>query len=121
MALGHWTVRIVWEYPDRDLGAGNIQAEIEPIEGRYLACLRLGEGFWELDPAKTREVIVHELLHLHHSAVTDAIDRGRTKLLLGEPAHAILSDVVDREAELMVDALTSVLVEHMPEPKAWPA
>lgn len=121
MALGHWTVRVVWEYPDREDGSGAIQAEIDPTEGRYLACLRLGEGFLGLPAEDTRTTLVHELLHLHHVGLTDVIDRGRTKLLLGEPAHAILADVANREAELMVDSLTSVIAEHLPLPGAWPA
>lgn len=120
MNLGHWTVRIMWEHPERALDGSEIQAEIEQIEGRYLAVLRLGEGFWDFDPSQVREVVVHELLHLHHMRVSSLTDWGRLNKLVGDPAHVMIKDNLDRELELMVDTLTSVLVEHMPLAEKWP-
>jgi hypothetical protein len=120
MNLAHWTVRIMWEYPDREYGDGSIQAEITMTEGRYLATLRLGEGFWDLDADAARAVLVHELLHIHHVRVSAMTDWGRLKLLVGEPVHSVIQDNLDRELEIMVDTLTSVLVEHMPAPEKWP-
>lgn len=123
--LQAWHVRIVWEYPNTDDGAGgDVQAETEPMGARWLAELRLGEGFWRLDRAGVRRVLTHELLHLHHADLFRLVDADEAEPILrqglGAVAFGMFSGNVKRELELMVDQLTAIVEPAMPLPPAWP-
>jgi hypothetical protein len=114
--LQHWEIEIPDEYPD-DTDA---IAEIDPCEGRYIAVLRFGESFWGKSREGIRAAIVHELLHLHHVRLTDMIRSGDYRQELGERLYRHLYGELKREAEYMVDALTTVIAPIAPLPKKWP-
>lgn len=117
LRLAHWTLMIPDEWPEE---GDEVLAVIVPGDQRYIAHLRLGPGFWGLDPSDQRNSVVHELLHLHHVRLTDAVRLGQWRQQVGQGLYDHLIDQVKREAELMVDALTSVIAPAMPLPPAWP-
>lgn len=118
-----WHIELYWEHPDR-AGEGDVQAEIQTMGARHFASLRLGDGFWTEDPEGVRKVLVHELLHLAHADVFRLIDADEAEPILRQALGAIpfrmLSGAMNRELELMVDALTSVLEPFVPLPAPWP-
>ena len=115
--LQHWEVEMPDEYPD----SSDSLAEIDPCAGRYVAVLRFGEGFWGLSQEKARSACTHELLHLHHVRVTNAVWLDEYKAQLGQGLYDHLWTNVKRETEYMVDALTTIVAPHVPLPKRWPA
>lgn len=118
MGLRHWAIRIPDEHPE---AAEDALAQIDPTEGRYVATLRLGEGFWTEDREGQRASIVHEMLHIHHVRVTDAVRLGGYRTELGQSAYEELIATVKREAEYMTDALTTLYAPmvRLP-PERWP-
>lgn len=118
LRLDAWDVRLADEWPD---DGEDVYAQIDPCEQRWIATLRLGSGFWDLPPEDQRNTIVHELLHLHHVRLTDVTRLGAWRHQVGQALYDHLVDQVKREAELMVDALASVLAPFVPLPPAWPA
>lgn len=114
--LQHWRIDLPNEWPDVE----DVSAQIVPVEGRYLATLRFGEGFWSQSPDEARATITHELLHLHHVRLSDVVREGEYRHELGRSLYEHLYDQVRHESELMTDALTSLVVELLPLPPAWP-
>lgn len=115
--LQHWEIRLPDEYPDDD----DAIAEIDPCDGRYVATLRFGDDFWAGSRNTARAVIVHELLHLQHVRITNMIRLGQYRQQLGQGLYDHLEAEMKREAEYMVDALTTVVAPLCPLPKRWPA
>jgi hypothetical protein len=117
--LKHWRIDLPDEYPDDS--PDEVLAQIDPCDGRYVATIRFGPGFWERDPETARETIVHELLHLHHVRVTDAVRLGAFRDELGQNAYDQLITGLKREAEYMTDVLTSLIAPTVLVPPVWPA
>src|SRR5687768_9518251 len=69
LCLKDWTVRLVEDHPN-NMGA---LAEIEPVDSRRYALMRLCAHWPDMAPEKQRHSIVHELLHLHHIGASDII------------------------------------------------
>ena len=115
--LQHWRIEMPAEYPEN---GDDAIVEVHPTAGRYYAMLRFGPEFWSLDQEDTRNAIVHELLHLHHVRVTDAVRIDEYRQELGQSLYNQLNGAVKREAEYMVDALATVIAEYLPLPEPWP-
>lgn len=117
LGLRHWCIDIPDEWPDE---GEDIIAGIDPCEGRYVATLRFGT-FWTVSREEQRSAVVHELLHLHHVRVTDIVRLGDYRQELGERLYNHFVGEVKREAEYMVDALTSLLEDTVAlPPRRWP-
>jgi hypothetical protein len=116
--LKHWRIDLPDEYPDED--PGGVLAQIDPCDGRYVATIRFGPGFWTRDPDEARDCIVHELLHLHHVRVTDAVRLGAFRNELGQNSYDQLMTAMKREAEYMTDVLTSLVAPTVAAPPEWP-
>lgn len=118
MNLGQWSLRLSDQHPENDRQAGtDVIGRIDPVDGRYLAVIRLALRFWDDSPEEQRETVVHELAHLYHQPMTGPLEFGPVEKLIGTAAWAILRDVIDRGAEQMTDHLTKVLAEFMPLPE----
>jgi hypothetical protein len=115
--LQHWEIRLPDEYPNDD----DAIAEIDPCDGRYVATVRFGDDFWSESRERARAIIVHELLHLQHVRLTNMIRLGQYRQQLGAGLYEHLEAELKREAEYMVDALTTVVAPSVPLPKRWPA
>ena len=59
MGLSHWTVRVI------DRPSGDDHADVDRINGRYLAIIQFGSAFLRDTPEGQRDTVVHELLHCH--------------------------------------------------------
>ena len=110
--LRHWDVFLAAEAADEDCNAS-----VHPVEGRWVAAVRLGPDFWNLDDQQKRSVLTHELLHLAHRNAADVV---RSSLhasgYLPHRAYLLLWEQLRLELELMVDHLTTVIAPTMP---AW--
>lgn len=110
--LDHWEIRVDHGLPED----GEAIASIDPCAGRYVATIRFGESFWAEAPTEQRHTVTHELLHLAHFMVSDAVRLGEYKRELGQTTYEHLYDQVRRGFEYMVDALTTIVAPHMPLP-----
>ena len=115
--LQHWAIRMPDEWADPP---DDVIAQIDPCDGRYLATLRFGTGFRGQSREAIRSTIVHELLHLHHVRLTDIVRLGKYMNDLGQTTFDHMNDQMKREAEYMIDALTTVVEEVVPLPPEWP-
>ncbi len=113
MRLQHWTVKVESQHSDDGLGAS-----IQCVYGRLMAYLRVADDFWECPIEEQRETLVHELIHLHF----DAMDRVARNLegVLSKEGFEIHSRVHMASMETGVDAMATVLAQHIPLP-LWPA
>lgn len=117
LLLAHWRIDIPDEWPPE---GDEVIAGINPCDGRYVATIRFGPSFWNRSPDEQRATLVHELLHLHHVRLTDVIRLGDWREQIGQAVYDGVYSSVKREAEYMVDALTSIVAEHAPMPPEWP-
>ncbi len=109
MGLGGWII----EETEAPATEGCL-AEIEPTYGQRHAKLSLCKEWDTLDPVEQRDTIVHELLHVHLSHLTqlahdivETVDEGATKA-----ARASLS----LAEEYAVDAMATAWSPYMPLP-----
>jgi hypothetical protein len=109
LQLSIWDVRVIQEAPNE--GA---DATILPVENRYYANLRVSDGIWGYTPAKIREIITHELLHLPMNRIERHVDIARNQL--GQGAYDLLSDAVIAEVEMIVDWLSRHVAQVLPLP-----
>src|SRR5688572_8706081 len=111
LCLKDWTVELTDDHPNDTEGL----AEIEPVDGRKYAVLRLCAHWHDRTPEKQRHSIVHELVHLHHVAATDII-RVDMPRHLSQQAYDILWGAFLRQVEYLVDGLADALAPFMPLP-----
>lgn len=113
LGLSHWDVYLATDYPEGD----EADASIEPVDGRFVAPVRLRSGWFDRAPHDQRNDVVHELLHLTHRDLTDHV---RLTILesgyIPDAAKASLWNPARLAAEQMVDHLAAVLAPMVPEP-----
>jgi hypothetical protein len=110
LGLGHWTVFLGSEPAEE-----HARAQVQPVEGRYVASIHVQADWWDSAPHERRNDIVHELLHLAHRDQTDVIRVGLLRSgFLSEAAGNMVWSLFATETERMVDHLTGVLAPEMP-------
>lgn len=102
VGLRDWAFNLRWTpYEDND----EAMAAIKVVSGQKRATVWLCKDFADLPEPQQRHALVHELLHCHFEAISEAC--WGTSRLMGEPAHIVFRDTVQREIELAVDAIAS--------------
>lgn len=107
--LDHWEIT-VQDYP----AAEGKDATIRCVADRYLAHLCVGKNFFTLERATQCAVIAHELIHIHHTQIDDAVMLAEKHL--GATAYTMLWDAYVHADEYATDALAAVLVPFLPLP-----
>ena len=110
--LSHWTVVVREEPPDDE----DAQAEIEPIEGRYRAVLKVARDFWDREPGQQRDTIVHEVLHLALASMVDVVRVGGYRHEVGRAVYDTLWQEFRRQMEYVVDSLTTLVKDRVAPP-----
>lgn len=111
--LGNWGIEVLRRLPEDDEAI----AEIDSCAGRYVATLAFGPSFWTHKPESQRQTIAHELLHLTHFMVADAVRLGEYKRELGQTTYDHLYAQVKLGLEYMVDQLATIVAELLPLPE----
>lgn len=99
LRMPQWTILIMEDPADDDC-----LAEIKPVDGRYVAQLYLSKEWMQRSTQERRGTIVHEVLHLVHARLSDAVITDSLHLM-HDHEHDDWSRRVRREFELMVDHL----------------
>lgn len=111
--LDRWTWRLEGDPP----GEGGI-ASVERWVGQLDFSLRLDDRFFTLNEREQREVLAHELCHVHLRPVWEVwrdLDE-----MLGKPAYAMLRNHATIAEEQAVESLARVLAPLLPPPPPAP-
>ena len=114
LRLSHWQVKV-----QPEPASEGHEASVSCTEDRYIAAIRVSQEFWTLPPETQRNVITHELIHVHNSQVDDAVILARKPL--GEQAWALFWGSYAHADEYATDALAAVLAPFLPLPELPPA
>lgn len=111
--LRHWDTFLSDEPVPRE-----VQAQVRPVEGRYVASIHLAHDWLKREPWDQRNDIVHELVHLTHREQTDVIRVGllRSGLLPRKTEDLLWTNFRDA-TERMVDHLATAIAETFPLPE----
>lgn len=110
LGLVSWNVTVSWtEWADE-----TTDAQVVPVDGRHLATVFLGPGFGTLDFEEQREVLVHELLHLHTAPMVYGVEEAFK--LLPDKAGQLASAQFSRHEEYAVDAIAASVAVLLPLP-----
>ena len=116
LLLSHWTIILLEEHPQN----GDAWASIEPMTGRYLAKLRIGEGLFEEPPEKVRLVLVHEMFHVARAKSLVTVLEGEFRAELGQTLYDQFAGAYKREMEYEIDLTAEALARFFPLPPKWP-
>jgi len=109
MGLANWRVRIQGGTTDPDAYAQTI-----PWERRYQAEITLKQDWRPESQEDLREVLVHELLHLHFWATEQAFKSVET--LMERPAHAAVLDRYQTAQEQTIHQIARFWAPKLPLP-----
>lgn len=102
MGLADWRFTVV-----SDNATADSWAEVEVVYGRRLATVHLSPEWDSLPPAEQKEVLVHELVHVHLGAfghlVADLLESQKVEGL----ALAAIEAALTHAEEWMVDCLST--------------
>lgn len=101
MDLRDWVVRYRPDEPPTE----GCDASIHPTYGQRDAVLLLGHDFFEKEPSRQREVLVHELVHCHAAGVQHHVDDERVVDLMGKPAYSMWRAGLTQFVENAVDGI----------------
>ena len=99
LLLRDWTVR----YDPQEPGEEAL-AEVHTSEDTHIM-VRFSAAFWDLDPAEQRDIVVHELCHVHLARLYDVAQH-----LVGPGVHhdaccAMVDDADDHATEVFARLL----------------
>lgn len=111
LGLRDWKIIYkVCEEPAKDA-----EADIAPHHGK-IAHLRLNKSFFTFSPEYQRNVICHELLHIHLMGIDDCVLSTRESL--GGAAYSVLDNMYNEACENTVQSLSHLLEGILPLP-SW--
>lgn len=113
LALPRYRVLVMTDPADDDA-----IAEIDTVEGKWVARLWLASDWMKRTSDERRETITHEVLHLIHQRV-DAVVIEDARQLMHDHEADDLARRYTRETELMVDHLAVFLAETHALQAAW--
>lgn len=97
-------------------------ASVNPVQGRWVTPLWIAKAFWKQDDETQARVLVHEILHLTHSAVADAVTLGMWPAVEGtkvESAYRVACEIHRLELEKMVDRASYAWMRALPALEVW--
>lgn len=107
-----------WRFAVLEEPAGDdALASIDTVSGRWIAELRLCEGWMKLPTDERRNTIVHEVCHLLHVGVNHVIEDAQH--LMHDHEWETLNAQYHRATEYMVDHLAGFLDAHYQLQEAW--
>lgn len=112
LKLTNWEVIVLDEPPE----VPKALLSIEPVEGRYIANLRVSNQFYDCAPLEKSNCIVHELLHLPQDKIRNNL-RYITKNM-SQDMKELAYDLITLELEYNTDWLAGVLSKSFPIPKS---
>ena len=106
--LTHWELQFFYKEK------GSYHAAINVISSTCTAHLTITNKFWQDSPALKRWTIAHELLHLYTNEMVQAI-HGSFRDFVPKNSWQPLISSFDHQEEIMVDRLSKILAEQLPE------
>lgn len=114
MLLADWSIVIGAEPPD----SPGSWADTNMTGSYYEALIRINARLLNEPETRIREVLIHELVHLHHTDLRPAL---LECIAPGNPeTERLLEATVDRYVERMVDQLARVIANHTTLPSLAP-
>lgn len=108
--LKQWTVKVSDDLPPDDAWA-----DVEASTNLWEATIRISNDLFKEKPEKQRQVLAHELMHLHYASVERAVET--LEHVLGNQAYEILEKLWDTETERAADAVSCVVAVILPLPE----
>lgn len=97
-------------------------ASIDVVTGRRHAHMKLSRNWWTYDQPEQRELIVHELLHVHFDPIEEPFRHptagpGAIWKLLGDSTGDVVLSQLHLDIERAVAHLAEVIAPSFPLPK----
>ena len=108
--LKQWTVKVSDDLPPDDSWA-----DVEASSNLWEATIRVSNDLFKEKPEKQRQILAHELMHLHYASVERVVDT--LEHTLGSQAHEIVEKIWDVETERAADAISCVVDKLLPLPE----
>lgn len=102
----------------RDSASPHCHAEVHTTTEQNFSVIRLNTPhFFGLDAERQRQIVLHELLHIHFTPFTDNLDI----YLEGHDseASALIRRLMHRDAERTTDNFSSILTPLVLTPQVW--
>ena len=109
MNLRQWTIKVSDDLPPDDSWA-----DVEVSQNLWTATVRISNDFFKESPEHQREILAHELSHVHYGSLerlVESLDK-----ILGDQAYKILEHLWDIESERAADSIAVPLGRSLPLP-----
>lgn len=107
LGLTDWTL----DFPNDEPSIEDAIASVDPVYGRKRATIRFRRDFMHCPPEEQRQTVIHELVHLHFAAQTQAVVDALKPL--GMTAE-LAADYYQLTHEYAVDALAEAIARYFP-------
>lgn len=108
--LRQWTFKIGSDVPPDDAWA-----DVDISQHLWMVTIRISDDFFNENPKHQREILAHELTHVHYATVERLVET--LKKTLGEPTYHMFERLWDVEVERAADSLAIPLSKALPLPK----
>jgi hypothetical protein len=109
MNLRQWNIKVADDLPPDDSWA-----DVEVSQNLWTATIRLSNDFFKESAEHQREILAHELSHVHYASVERLVET--LEKILGDQAYKILESLWDIESERAADSIAVPLGRLLPLP-----
>lgn len=109
MNLRQWNIKVADDLPPDDSWA-----DVEVSQNLWSATIRLSNDFFKESPEHQREILAHELSHVHYASLERLVET--LEKILGDQAYRILESLWDIESERAADSIAVPLGRLLPLP-----
>lgn len=107
--LRQWNIKVSDDLPPDDSWA-----DIEVSQNLWSATVRLSNDFFKESAEHQREILAHEMTHIHYSSLERLVET--LEKVLGDQAYRILESLWDIESERAADSIAVPLGKSLPLP-----
>lgn len=107
--LRQWTIKVSDDLPPDDSWA-----DVEVSQNLWTATVRISNDFFKESPEHQREILAHEMTHVHYASLERLIET--LEKILGDQAYKILEGLWDIESERAADSIAVPLGRSLPLP-----
>lgn len=107
--LRQWNIKVSDDLPPDDSWA-----DIEVSQNLWSATVRLSNDFFKESPEHQREILAHEMTHIHYGSIERLVET--LEKILGDQAYKILESLWDIESERAADSIAVPLGKSLPLP-----
>lgn len=107
--LKQWNIKVADDLPPDDSWA-----DIEVSQNLWTATIRLSNDFFKESAEHQREILAHELTHVHYASVERLSDT--LEKILGDQAYRVFEHLWDIESERAADSIAVPLGRLLPLP-----